>query len=109
MKLTCAARGGVGIAAPQVGVARQVFIAHLSHGTIVAVNPSIVVSGARTTAVEGCLSIPGAECSVERFSVVTLHALDHNLEPFELTASGWDARIIQHEFDHLQGVVISDR
>jgi peptide deformylase len=108
MKLACFARGGVGIAAPQIGVGKQVFVAHLSTGPIVAVNPVIATTGSTQVAPEGCLSVPGAECHVARFAVVELKAFDELMRPYEMTLSGWDARIIQHEFDHLRGVLITD-
>lgn len=108
LQMACAAAGGVGIAAPQIGVSKQVFLAHLDQGSILAVNPDVVCLGDSTTDAEGCLSIPGVGYRVARSASVRLRAL--GLEgAYELELHGWDARVVQHEFGHLQGLLISDR
>ncbi len=107
LQAACTAAGGVGIAAPQIGVARRVFLAHLDCGTILAVNPVVSRSGPALSDLEGCLSIPGGRYKVPRSRDVILRAT--GLEgPFELCLSGWDARVVQHEMDHLEGLLISD-
>jgi peptide deformylase len=109
MKLACAAHEGVGIAAPQVGIGKRVFVAHLSIGSIVAVNPVLHLSGPVSAGVEGCLSLPGEQHLVGRHQLVRLDATDEHGAPFSLAARGWDARILQHEADHLDGILICDR
>jgi peptide deformylase len=109
MKLVCVAHQGVGIAAPQVGVSKRIFVAHLSTGSVVAVNPVLHLSGPVSTDAEGCLSLPGHQFSVPRYEIARLDALDTHGTPFVLSAHGWDARILQHEADHLEGILICDR
>lgn len=107
LEAACAAAGGVGIAAPQIGVARRVFLAHLDSGTILAANPVITPSGPLLRDLEGCLSIPGGRYEVHRHRDLVLLATGID-GLFELRLSGWDARVVQHEMDHLDGVLISD-
>lgn len=109
MKMLCVMHDGVGIAAPQVGSGLRVFIAHLSTGTVVAVDPVLSCSGQKVLGLEGCLSLPGRGCVVERSSHARLEALDPLGAPFVLEATGFDARILQHEMDHLDGLLISDK
>lgn len=107
LEAACAAAGGVGIAAPQIGVGRRVFLAHLDVGTVLAVNPVIACSGPTVSDLEGCLSIPGGRYEVRRSREAVLRATSLD-GPFELHLSGWDARVVQHEMHHLDGVLISD-
>lgn len=110
---------GVGLAAPQVGVGLQVFVwdyddgAHHYHGHVV--NPTLRRHGWPahrlwgTPDEEGCLSIPGQRAPLARYPRVTLHGHTVDGDAITLTASGWLARIFQHEYDHLQGVLYRDR
>ncbi len=107
---------GIGLAAPQVGVSKRVLVIDLGEadedgvGALALVNPR-VVEAARNTArePEGCLSIPGMEEVVERPESVTVEALDHQGRPVVLTASGLLSRAVQHEIDHLDGILFIDR
>jgi peptide deformylase len=103
--------GGVGLAAPQVGLSLQLaVIDSRADPPLVLVNPRIVERSEETaTEVEGCLSLPGVAGPVERALGVTVEACDPLGRPFTLTAQGLLARIIQHEVDHLQGVLFPDR
>lgn len=110
---------GVGLAAPQVGVDQQLFVYGAVGGGSggrtdlplrVMVNPMIEPEGGELVYDwEGCLSIPDLHGLVPRHPAVRVHALDRDGNPFELVAEGLEARIIQHEFDHLNGVVYLDR
>ena len=108
---------GVGLAAPQVGVLRRLFVFRRGHDgeegseeTIAVVNPHIVGAGDELEAdAEGCLSIQGIQVPVERHLAVRIEARDPAGTPVELELEGIDARIVQHEFDHLDGVLILDR
>jgi peptide deformylase len=103
---------GVGLAAPQVGKSVRFFIAMdpESHEIRAYVNPQITwMSPEKKTAAEGCLSIPGAHAFVERSLGVRVKFQDLDFAEHDESFEGWYARILQHEFDHLNGVLISDR
>jgi len=105
---------GVGLAAPQVGVALRVAVVDVAPGEAdsqlhVLVNPSILTSEGRESGEEGCLSIPGLAERVDRPKKIRLAAQRADGTPFELEASGFLARAICHEIDHLDGVLFIDR
>lgn len=106
---------GIGLAAPQVGVPRQLLVIDLdleeaSTPPLVLINPEITAAGAScNTYEEGCLSIPGVYLQVVRPSVVEVSFRDELGRPRRLKADGLLARCIQHEMDHLQGVLFVDR
>lgn len=106
----------VAIAAPQIGVSKRVFlIEDQSKGrdalpSLVAINPRITKVSKKVVSVgEGCLSVPEYYGLVERHKNVTLHALDERGEQFERGAGGLLAQIFQHECDHLDGILFTDR
>ncbi|MBP6923968.1 MAG: peptide deformylase [Candidatus Pacebacteria bacterium] len=107
----------VAIAAPQIGVAKRMFLIEDQSGseeerfpTIIAINPHIVKTSKRTHVVgEGCLSVPKLYGVVKRHTNVTLEALDENGKSFTRGAGGLLAQIIQHECDHLDGTLFIDR
>ena len=116
---------GVGLAAPQVGISDRVIVVEYAEEEeteegqepkeveprlYVMVNPEIVKSSPDTiNGVEGCLSIPGLLGEVERNHEVRIKALNRRGQPMKLKAEGWLARIFQHEIDHLDGVLYTDR
>jgi peptide deformylase len=103
---------GVGLAATQVGVLHRVLVYRVQHQAPVAalVNPEIEWSGKELeTMEEGCLSLPSVLVDVERPVHVRVRALDERGEPLVIEASGLEARVIQHEIDHLDGVLILER
>ena len=102
---------GVGLAAPQIGDSRRYFVI-ISDDDVrrVFINPQIVgTSNDLCDYDEGCLSLPGFNEKIQRPSKVTVQALNENGKPFTLNAEGLLARIIQHEYDHLEGIVYIDR
>jgi len=109
---TMYAAKGVGLAANQVGIAQRVAVVDTGGETpdpLVLVNPTIVQRGEETeTAEEGCLSIPEIFGDVERPVAIVVAAIDRTGTPFRLEASGYRARAIQHEIDHLDGVLFLD-
>ena len=101
---------GVGLAANQVGRLRRVLVAAIEDDEYVLINPVIEArSEEQETGAEGCLSIPGIQVEVERPTALTVSAQTEKGEDLRLEAEGLLARIIQHEVDHLDGVLILDR
>lgn len=110
MRRTMQAAAGVGLAATQVGIDKALFIAKLGEETYAFVNPVLTPLTTDTDKVEeGCLSIPGVWVDVERYQRVRLQARNVKGEPVEIELEGYFARVIQHEVDHLNGVLIIDR
>lgn len=109
---TMYAARGVGLAANQIGIAHRVAVVDTGGDTpdpLVLVNPTIVERGDEMeTAEEGCLSIPDIFGDVERHVAIVVLATDRMGAPFRLAASGYQARAIQHEIDHLDGVLFLD-
>jgi peptide deformylase len=111
---TMHAATGVGLAAPQVGVSRRVFVIDLSQGRkpgdlLVFVNPQFEARGGMQLEEEGCLSVPGIHATVARPATLCIRALDRQGQPTRLEAAGLLARAIQHEMDHLDGILFIDR
>jgi peptide deformylase len=103
---------GVGLAAPQLGISQRLLVYRIGPDApvIVLANPEVEwSSGEREAGEEGCLSIPGLTVDVERPLHVRVRAQDEEGEQRVVEASGLEARVIQHEIDHLDGVLILDR
>jgi len=103
---------GVGLAATQVGIVERVLVYQIEADSpaVAVINPQIEWrSDELETAEEGCLSIPGVHVDVERNLHVRVGALDETGTPFQIEASGLEARVLQHEIDHLEGVLMLDR
>ena len=111
---TMYAAPGIGLAAPQVGVALRIFVVDLSLGRdsadlIVMVNPEFVERDGMQLEDEGCLSVPGFNATVVRPSRAIVRGLDRMGQPHERAAAGLLARAFQHEMDHLDGTLFVDR
>ena len=107
---TMQAAPGVGLAGNQVGVLDRIFVWRVEDESGALINPVITERSDATEAdEEGCLSMPGIAYDVERPRDVVVEALDENGEPIRLEASGFQARVFQHEIDHLDGVLFTDR
>lgn len=111
---TMYAAPGVGLAAPQVGVPLRVFVADPSFGRnaddlVVLVNPAVVEEEGVQSEEEGCLSVPGFAARVRRPSRLVVRGLDRDGEPIEVEGTGLLARVLQHELDHLNGLLFLDR
>ncbi len=105
---------GVGLAAPQVGYLWRIIVVDVGacqpgQPPLALVNPRILERRGRATAVEGCLSLPGIEASVRRARAVRVQGTGRDGEPLDLTADGLLARALQHEIDHLDGILFIDR
>lgn len=100
---------GVGLAAPQVGVSKRVFVAEVEERIHVLIDPQIVKKDGEEVSSEGCLSIPGIVADVPRALRVTVKAKNRRGRGITLSAEGLLARVIQHELDHLDGILFLDR
>ena len=107
MKETLADANGAGLAAPQVGILRQVCVVDAGDGPIELVNPEIIATEGEQNGEEGCLSYPGEYGLVKRPMKVTVRAQDRQGNWFERTGEGLCARAFCHEIDHLHGVLFT--
>jgi peptide deformylase len=108
---TMYAAKGVGLAASQVDVHRRLLVLDVSDTRdrpLVLINPQILAAEGRAAVEEGCLSLPGIYDKLERAERIKVRALDRNGAPFELDADGMLGVCIQHEMDHLEGVLFLD-
>lgn len=99
---------GVGLAAPQVGVSKRVIVVDVGDGPIALVNPRVIKEDGLEVDVEGCLSIPGVTCYVERAASVEVEGLDEKGVLRRVQGDGLLARALQHELDHLDGILMTD-
>ncbi|MFO7265165.1 MAG: peptide deformylase [Limnochordales bacterium] len=99
---------GVGLAAPQVGVSEQIIVADDGNGLLCLINPRITYRAGHEVDVEGCLSIPDIVAYVARATEIEVEGLDERGRPVRHRLEGYLARIVQHEVDHLNGVLITD-
>lgn len=109
---------GVGLAAPQVGVSQRLIVVEFGDEEnekvppklYVVINPEITKSSEEMiTDVEACLSVPGLAGMVERHESVVVKGLNRYGQPIKIKANGWLARIFQHEIDHVEGIVFTDK
>lgn len=115
---TMHAARGVGLAGPQIGHPRRIAVVHIPENydddgapevTLTLVNPEIIRAHGRVCAYEGCLSIPGWTGEVPRAEAITVKAVDLDNRPLRIKARSSLARVIQHEIDHLDGILFLDR
>ena len=99
---------GVGLAAPQVGILKQIVVIDVGEGPIVLINPEIIETSGEQTGEEGCLSVPGKWGIVTRPNYVKVRALNEEMEEFEIEGEGLLARAFCHEIDHLDGKMYTD-
>ncbi|MDF2568934.1 MAG: def1 [Sporomusa sp.] len=105
MAETMYAADGVGLAAPQIGVSLRLVVIDVGEGIIELVNPKIVTKEGCEIGTEGCLSVPGMYGEVERCATVTVEALNRTGKKICINGSGLLARALQHEIDHLNGIL----
>jgi len=108
---TMYAAEGIGLAAPQVGIGLRLFVMDIREPDLeprALINPVIVERSGSESGEEGCLSLPGLVGEVERSADIVVEALDVGGRPVRVQASGLEARCIQHEIDHLDGVLFID-
>jgi peptide deformylase len=101
---------GIGLAAPQIGVSLRIFVMDDGkRGARAIINPIVTDRGGILKEEEGCLSLPGIFAEVERSKSLRIEGLDGDGQPISFEANGLQAKIIQHELDHLDGVLFIDR
>lgn len=108
MKETMEDASGVGLAAPQIGVSKRVIIVDIGDGPIELINPEIISSEGAQVDFEGCLSVPGVRGEVNRSNKIVVTGLNRDGECVEITADGLLSRALQHEIDHLDGIIFID-
>jgi len=102
---------GVGVAGPQIGLMKRIFVVHIEGDEErIFINPSILETSQETIKYEeGCLSVPGLYADVVRSESIKLQAWNEKGKPFTMETNGLLARVIQHEYDHLEGILFLDR
>jgi len=100
---------GIGLAAPQVGITRQLIVLDVGNGPLALINPKIVEAEGSDTMEEGCLCLPGINVDVERSARVRVTARDTKGGDVDIEADDLLARALQHEIDHLAGTLIIDK
>jgi peptide deformylase len=103
------AANGVGLAAPQLGILQRIFVYDAGDGFQAIINPKILGRKGEQVGVEGCLSIPGLQGDVIRANEVVVKGADQYGKPVRIRGEGLAARVIQHENDHLDGILFIDR
>jgi peptide deformylase len=107
---TMYAEDGIGLAAPQVGILKRIAIVDIQEDNkIVLINPEIIEEEGKAVMEEGCLSIPGETGDVIRAEKIKVRTLDRDGNEIEFKAEGLEARAIQHEIDHLDGILFIDK
>lgn len=100
---------GVGLAAPQIGISKRAVVVDAGEGLIALINPVVVAVEGEEVGVEGCLSIPGVEGEVMRAAQVKVSGWDHSGHEVKVEGHGLLARALQHEIDHLDGILFIDK
>jgi len=101
---------GVGLAAPQLGILERVIVYDIGEGFHAIINPKILSArGEQVEPPEGCLSLPGLRGTVTRANEIVVKGFDEHGRPIRIRAEGYSARVIQHEVDHLDGILFIDR
>lgn len=100
---------GLGLAAPQIGVPKRVIVVEAGDEVLQLINPVILRREGEETDYEGCLSVPGTVGEVTRAAKVLVRALDRDGKTVELERAGLVARVLQHEIDHLEGILYIDK
>lgn len=100
---------GVGLAAPQVGISKRIIVVDVGDGLLQLVNPVISAKDGIQEGPEGCLSVPGLNGVVVRANHVVVTAQNEYGQPVTIDAEGFKARALQHEIDHLEGILYTDK
>jgi peptide deformylase len=99
---------GIGLAAPQVGVRKQILVADIGQGPVCVVNPQILIATGGDRMIEGCLSLPEVQVEIYRMTYLEVRGQNPQGKDIHLKTEGLLARVLQHEIDHLNGILICD-
>lgn len=100
---------GVGLAAPQIGISKRVFVADIGEGPFIMVNPEIIETDGKWKYEEGCLSVPGRYWNIKRADYARAAGQDLHGDPVTFEGDELMGRVLQHEIDHLNGVLLLER
>ena len=100
---------GVGLAAPQIGISRRIIVVDVGEGLLELINPRLLKGHGKQVGEEGCLSVPGYFAPVERYKTIFVEGLDRNGQPIQIKAKDFTAVALQHEMDHLDGILFIDK
>ena len=100
---------GIGLAAPQVGVLQRLFIVDVGNGLMEVINPKIIEENGQSIMEEGCLSIPDETGAVVRSEEIVMEGYNREGKKIKIEADGLLARALQHEYDHLEGNLFTDK
>ncbi len=100
---------GVGLAAPQIGISKRVIVVDIGEGIIELINPEVIAGEGEATDLEGCLSIPSVQGLVSRHAKIKVRGINREGDIIEIEATGLLARALQHEIDHLEGILFTDK
>jgi peptide deformylase len=100
---------GLGLAAPQVGVLLRIIVVDAGQDLIELINPKIVAAEGSEYGTEGCLSVPGVYGEVERYAQITIEGYNRDGKKVCLSSGGLQSRVFQHEVDHLEGILFTER
>lgn len=100
---------GVGLAAPQIGISRRIIVVDVGEGLLELINPRLIKGRGKQLDEEGCLSVPGYFAPVERYKTIFVEGLDRTGKPVQVKAKDFMARALQHEMDHLDGILFIDK
>ena len=109
MAETMYASEGVGLAAPQIGISRRIIVVDVGEGLLELINPRLLKGHGKQVGEEGCLSVPGYFAPVERYKTIFVEGLDRNGQPIQIKAKDFTAVALQHEMDHLDGILFIDK
>lgn len=109
LKETMHENNGIGLAAPQVGILKRIFVIETEDQEIEMINPRILDISGEQTGEEGCLSVPGRIGTVKRPTYIRMEGLDRQGNPIEVEGVGLLAVVLSHEFDHLEGILFTER
>lgn len=102
------ASNGIGLAAPQVGITKRLFVCEIENSSISLINPSITNVSGQAEMIEGCLSLPNVQVNIARNDCIRVAGYDPEGRRKQIELTGLWARVVQHEIDHLDGVLICD-
>ena len=100
---------GVGLAAPQIGISRRIIVVDVGEGLLELINPVLLKGRGKQVGEEGCLSVPGYFAPVERYKTIFVEGLDRDGRPVQVKARDFMAVALQHEMDHLDGILFIDK